>query len=64
MSLKTISLISLVIVSLVFIVSLIDTYSYLTCDSVYNDIEGKIFCIINSLTWLPFMLFFWIVYKG
>lgn len=64
MSLKTVSLISLIIVTLVFIYSFINACNYLTYDSEYNDIEGKIFLIINSLSWLPFMLFFWKIYKG
>ena len=66
MSLKTISLISLVILSLVFVVSVINLYSYLTAEYEYITVSAfeKACRIINTLMWLPFILFFWKIYKG
>ena len=64
MSLKTVSLISLVIVSLVFIVQLVELYSYLQIDNELITAYSKFIKVIDALLWLPFMLFFWKVFKG
>lgn len=66
MSSKTISLISLVILSLVFMVSLYDLYNFLTEVYEYTSITAfeKICRIVNTFLWLPFILFFWKIYKG
>jgi len=66
MSLKTVSLISLVIVSLVFIVQLVELYSYLQIDYEWVTVTAysKFIKVIDALLWLPFMLFFWKVFKG
>ena len=66
MSLKTVSLISLVILSLVFVVSVIELYSYLTADYEYYTPSAfdKACRIIDTLAWLPFILFSWKIYKG
>ena len=64
MSLKTVSQISLVIISLVFIGQLVELYSYLQIDSEWITIWAKIFKVIDTLLWLPFMLFFWKIIKG
>ena len=64
MSLKTVSLISLVIVSLVFIVQLVELYSYLQDDSEWVSAYYKFIKVIDALLWLPFMLFFWKIFKG
>lgn len=64
MSLKTVSQISLTIVSLVFIVQVIELYSYLQIDSEWVSAYEKGLKVINTLLWLPFMLFFWKIIKG
>jgi|GEM_PF-3589119 ABC-type Mn2+/Zn2+ transport system permease subunit len=64
MSLKTVSQISLAIVSLVFIVQLVDMYSYLQSDSEWVTTWDKACSVIGALLWLPFMLFFWKIIKG
>lgn len=64
MSLKTISQISLTIVSLVFIVQVIDLYSYLQYDFEWISTYDKFVRIVNTLLWLPFILFFWKIIKG
>ena len=62
MSLKTISLVSLTILTLVFVISLIGLYSYL--QSEYIPMFSKVCQVVDSLLWLPFILFFWKIYKG
>ena len=64
MSLKTVSKISLVILTLVFILSLIDLYSFLQYDSEYITLFSKFRRVFDSLLWLPFILFFWKIIKG
>lgn len=64
MSLKTVSQISLTIVSLVFIVQVVELYSYLQIDSEWVSAYEKGLKVINTLLWLPFMLFFWKIIKG
>ena len=64
MSLKTISLISLIILALVFVFSLIDLYSFLQMDSEYVTVFDKVGNIVHVLLWIPFLLFFWKIYKG
>lgn len=66
MSLKTVSLIALIIVSLVFVFSVIELFTYLQADYEYITITlfDKISRIVDTLLWLPFILFFWKVYKG
>lgn len=64
MKLKTISLISLAIISLVFIFSVIKLVNYLQMDSDYSTIFDNIASIVDTLIWLPFILFFWKIYKG
>lgn len=64
MSLKTVSTISLTIVSLVFIVQLVELYSYLQIDSEWISAYAMFIKVIDTLLWLPFMLFFWKIIKG
>lgn len=64
MSLKTVSYISLTIVSLVFIVQLIELYSCLQLDSEWVTAFEKVCKAVEALLWLPFMLFFWKIIKG
>lgn len=64
MSLKTVSQVSLTIVSLVFIVQLVELYSYLQIDSEWVSGYDKFIKVIDTLLWLPFMLFFWKIIKG
>ena len=64
MSLKTVSQISLTIVSLVFIVQLVELYSYLQIDSEWVSAYDIFLRVIDALLWLPFMLFFWKIIKG
>ena len=64
MSLKTVSQISLAIVSLVFIVQLVELYSYLQIDSEWVTATEKVCRVVDALLWLPFMLFFWKIIKG
>ena len=64
MSLKTVSQVSLTIVSLVFIVQLVELYSYLQIDSEWVSANTKFIKVIDTLLWLPFMLFFWKIIKG
>jgi hypothetical protein len=64
MSLKTVSIISLTIVSLVFIVQLVELYSYLQLDSEWVSGYLKFIKVIDTLLWLPFMLFFGKIIKG
>ena len=64
MSLKTVSQISLTIISLVFIVQVVELYSYLQIDSEWVSAYEKGLKVINTLLWLPFMLFFWKIIKG
>jgi len=61
MSLKNISLISFIIISLVFLLNLY--YSILYFNSEWSFIS-KILFFIEAIVWLPFMLFFWKIYKG
>ena len=63
MSLKQVSLISLIIVSLVFIVQLIELYSYLQIDAEWANAYEKFLRVIDTLIWLPFILFFWKIIK-
>ena len=64
MSLKTVSQISLTIVSLVFIAQLVDLYSYLQISSEWVSAYEKFIRVVETLIWLPFMLFFWKIIKG
>lgn len=64
MSLKTVSQISLAIVSLVFMVQLVELYSYLQIDSEWVTATEKVCRVVDALLWLPFMLFFWKIIKG
>ena len=73
MSLKTVSIISLVIISLVFIGQLYELYSFLQIDSKYVysidlyipvTIYEKVYKVIDTFLWLPFILFFWKIIKG
>ena len=64
MSLKTVSTFSLTIVSLVFVVQLVELYSYLQIDSEWVQTYEKFLRVIDTLLWLPFMLFFWKIIKG
>jgi hypothetical protein len=64
MSLKTVSQISLAIVSLVFIVQLVELYSYLQIDSEWVTTTERVCRVVDALLWLPFMLFFWKIIKG
>lgn len=64
MSLKTVSLIALIIIALVFIIQIIDLYSYLQLDSEWVSIWNKTCRVIDTLLWVPFMLFFWKIIKG
>ena len=64
MSLKTVSQVSLTIISLVFVVQSVELYSYLQIDSEWVSVYDKIIKVIDTLLWLPFMLFFWKIIKG
>ena len=64
MSLKTVSLISIAIVSLVFLAQLIELYSYLQLDSEWISTTEKVCRFIDAILWLPFILFFWKIIKG
>lgn len=64
MSLKTVSQVSLTIISLVFVVQLVELYSYLQIDSEWVSVYEKFIKVIDTLLWLPFMLFFWKIIKG
>ncbi len=62
MSLKTISLISVIILALVFVWYLVRLCSILQRESLY---EVYTWCqIMETILWLPFILFFWKIYKG
>ena len=64
MSLKTVSLISITIVSLVFLAQLIEFYSYLQSDSEWITSTEIVCRFIDTILWLPFILFFWKIIKG
>lgn len=64
MSLKTVSQVSLAIISLVFVVQSVELYSYLQIDSEWVSVYDKFIKVIDTLLWLPFMLFFWKIIKG
>lgn len=66
MSLKTVSLISLIILLLVFVFSVIHLIEFFQIDSEYLEITfwDKVYRVVNTILWLPFILFFWKVYKG
>lgn len=64
MSLKTVSLISITIVSLVFLAQLIELYSYLQHASEWVTTAEKICKFVDAILWLPFILFFWKIIKG
>lgn len=64
MRLKTVSLISITIVSLVFLAQLIELYSYLQLDSEWITTTGIVCRFIDAILWLPFILFFWKIIKG
>lgn len=64
MSLKNVSLISLIILSLFFVFTLINTYSYIKEFSDVMSIYDIVSTIISDLLWIPFILFFWKIYKG
>lgn len=64
MSLKTVSQVSLAIISLVFVIQSVELYSYLQIDSEWVSVYDKIIKVIDTLLWLPFMLFFWKIIKG
>ena len=61
MSLKNISLISFIIISLVFLLNLYYSILYLNSEWIFI---SKILLFIEAIVWLPFMLFFWKIYKG
>lgn len=64
MSLKTVSQISIAIISLVFIAQLVELYSYLQHDSEWVTATEKVCKFIDAILWLPFILFFWKIIKG
>jgi len=64
MSLKTVSQISIIIVSLVFVAQLIELYYYLQVDPEWISPIEKIRRSIDALLWPPFILFFWKIIKG
>lgn len=64
MSLKTVSLISITIVSLVFVAQFAELYFYLQHDSEWVTTAEKICKFVDAILWLPFILFFWKIIKG
>ena len=70
MSLKTISLISLIILALVFVVYLVHLCFISRPDDLYiislepEDTTYTLFQVVETLLWLPFIMFFWKIYKG
>lgn len=64
MSLKTVSQISITIISLVFIAQMAELYYYLQTDSEWVSTTEKVCKAIDSILWLPFILFFWKIIKG
>ena len=59
MTLKTISTIALIILSLIFIIELIGALPLIGSGLFWYSFGA----ILNMLTWLPFILFFWKVYQ-
>ena len=62
MSLKTVSLISLTILTLVFVLCLVRLYFVLENHSELD--TYTLFQFVDTLLWIPFILFFWKIYKG
>ena len=49
---------------MVFLAQLIELYSYLQLDSEWITTTGKVCRFIDTILWLPFILFFWKIIKG
>ena len=64
MSLKTVSIISITIISLVFLAQLIELFYYLQIDSEWISPTEKVCRFFDAILWLPFILFFWKIIKG